>query len=121
MYAHLRNMHRAPEEDTLVLRASADVATIRREASPDLAGQVGVPPELAHQAQVPQVIEPDPAVIAGDEDLVLPRHGFYPRHLPALCILPPSRADMYGGVVLQLVSGEEYAPTIIRTNHSKLS
>ena len=114
-------MHGAPEEDTLVLRASTDVATIRREASSDLAGQVGVPLVLAHQAQVPQVIKPDPAVIAGDEDLVLPRHGFYPRHLPALCILPPSRADMYGSVVLQLVGREEDAPTIIGTNHCKLS
>ena len=114
-------MESAPQEDTLVLRASTDVATIRGEASSDLTGQVGVALVLAHQAEVPQVIQPDPAVIAGDQDLVFPRHGFYSCNFPAPRILPSSRANMYGGVVLQLVGRKEDTPTIIGTNHGKLS
>ena len=61
----------APEEDTLVLRPRTDVPAVRREAGLDLTGQVCVAFILADHAEVPQVVQPDPAVVAGDQYSVL--------------------------------------------------
>ena len=40
------------------------------ERGPDLAALVGVPLELARQAQVAQVVDPDPAVVRRHQDLL---------------------------------------------------
>lgn len=68
---HLGDVVCAPEEDTLVLRPRTDVPTVRREAGLDLTGQVCVAFILADHAEVPQVVQPDPAVVAGDQYSVL--------------------------------------------------
>ena len=44
------------------------------ERSPDLAALIGVALELARQAEVPEVVDPDATVVGGDENL-LPRNG----------------------------------------------
>ena len=111
----------APEKDALVLRARTDVSPVRGEASLDLTGQVGVAFILADHAQVPQVVQPDPAVVAGDQDPVLGGHRLYPRHLPAPAILTARTLDMDRGVVLQLVRGEEYHSAVIGPDNNKLT
>ena len=111
----------APEEDTLVLRPRTDVPAVRREAGLDLTGQVGVAFILADHAEVPQVVQPDPAVVAGDQDPVLRGHRLYPRHLPATSILTARTLDMDCGVILQLVSREEDDPPVIGPHNNKLS
>ena len=44
--------------------------SILPECGPDLAALVGVPLELARQAQIPQVVDPDPAVVRRHQDLL---------------------------------------------------
>ena len=39
------------------------------EGGPDLAALVGVALELARQAEVPKVVDPDATVVGGDENL----------------------------------------------------
>ena len=39
------------------------------ERSPDLAALIGVALELARQAEVPEVVDPDATVVGGDENL----------------------------------------------------
>ena len=111
----------APEEDTLVLRARTDVSPVRGEASLDLTGQVGVAFILADHAEVPQVVQPDPAVIAGDQDPVLGGHRLYPSHFPAPPVLTARALDVDCGVVFQLVRGEEYHSAIVGPDNNKLS
>ena len=111
----------APEEDALVLRARTDVSSVRGEASLDLTGQVGVAFILADHAEVPQVVQSDPAIIAGDQDPVLGGHRLYPRHLPAPAILTARTLDMDRGVVFQLIRGEEYHSAVIGPNHNKFT
>ena len=134
-----------PEKDALVLAATADVAAVWAEGRPDLAREVGVALVLADQAQVPQVVQPDPGVVRRDEDLVLARHRLYAGHLevewqeaggrvaggrrnirssaclPSPGVLPPGTPDMYGGVVFQLVGREEYTATVVGAHHCELT
>ena len=111
----------APQEDALVLRARTDVAAVRGEASLDLTGEVGVAFILADHAQVPQVVQSDPAVIAGDQDPVLRGHRLYPSHLPPPAILTAGALDVDSSVVLQLVSREEYHSPVVRPNNNKFT
>ena len=117
----LRDVVCAPQEDALVLRACTDVPPVRREAGLDLAGEVGVSLVLAHHAEVPQVVQPDPAVVAGYQNPVLRGHGLYPSHLPTSAVLTAGTLDVDGGVVLQLVGGEEYDSAVIRPNNNKFT
>ena len=118
---HLRNMVGAPEEDTLVFRSGCDVATVGGEAGLDLRGHVGVALVLADHAQVPQVVQPDAGVVAGDEDPVLPRHGLDARHFPPASVLASRALDVNGRVIFKLVSREEYHSSIIGAHHHKLA
>ena len=111
----------APEEDALVLRARTDVAAVRGEASLDLTGEVGVALILADHAEVPQVVQSDPAVIAGDQDPVLGGHRLYPSHFPAPAILTARTLDVYGGVIFQLIRGEEYHSAVIGPDNNILT
>ena len=111
----------APEEDTLVFRSRCDVAAVGGEAGLDLRGHVGVALVLADHAQVPEVVQPDAGVVAGDEDPVLPRHGLDPRHLSPAPVLAPRALDVDSGVIFELVSREEYHTSIIGAHHHKLA
>ena len=111
----------APEEDALVLRAGTDVSAVRGETGLDLTGQVGVALILADHAQVPQVVQSDPAVIAGDQDPVLGGHRLYPSHLPASPVLTARALDVDCGVVFQLIRGEEYHSAVIGPDNNKLT
>ena len=110
-----------PEENALVFRAGTNVSTVRGEASLDLTGQVGVAFILAHHAEVPQVVQADPAVVAGDQDPVLGGHRLYPSHFPAPPVLTARALDVDCGVVFQLVRGEEYHSAIVGSDNNKLS
>ena len=118
---HLRNMVGAPEEDTLVFRSGCDVATVGGEAGLDLRGHVGVALVLADHAQVPEVVQPDAGVVAGDQDSVLPWHGLYARHLPPAAVLAPRALDVDSGVIFKLICREEYHTSVIGAHHHKLA
>ena len=105
----------------MVLGARTDVAAIRGEASLDLTGEVGVAFVLADHAEVPQVVQSDPAVIAGDQDPVLGGHRLYPSHLPAPAVLTARTLDMDCGVVFQLISREENHPAVICPHNNKFT
>ena len=45
------------------------------ERGPDLAALVGVPLELARQAEVAQVVNPDPAVVRRHQDLLQKKYS----------------------------------------------
>ena len=118
---HLWNMICAPEEDTLVLWTRRDVSSIRREAGLDLIWHIGVAFVFTNQAEVPEVVQTDPAVRGGYQDPVLARHGLDTSHLPTSSLLAPGTLNMDCRVIFQLVSGEEYNSSIIGPNNYKLS
>ena len=49
----------------------SNLPSVRAKACSDLAGEVGVAPVLADEVQVPQVIQPDPGIRRGDQNLIL--------------------------------------------------
>ena len=110
-----------PKKDTLVLRARCDISPIWREASFDLIGHVSVAFVFTDQAQVPEVVQTDPAVSRGYQNPVLARHGLYTSHLPASTLLAPGALDMDGCVILQLIGGEEDNSSVVSSNNDKLS
>ena len=110
-----------PQVDTLILWSWCYKSSIWRETRLDLAGHIGVALVFAHQTEVPEVVESDPGVGGGDEDPVLAWHGLDTRHLPASAVLAAGALDMNGGVVLQLLCGEEDHSAIIGSNYHKLA
>lgn len=62
---------RLPDVDALVLRAGYDVLAVVAERCLDLGGRVQVALVLAAQVQVAQIVQPDAAVVGGDQNFVL--------------------------------------------------
>ena len=111
---------RLPDVDALVLRAAHDILPVVREGRLDLAGHVDVAFVFTGEVEVPEVVQSDPAVVGGDEDLVVIGHGFDPADLAAGGVLPSGRSHVDLCVVLELVGGVEDAAAVVRAHHGEL-
>lgn len=110
-----------PYTNALVLRAGDDVLSIVREGRLYLTGDVHVALVLAGEVQVPEIVEADPAVVGGDEDLVVVGHGLDAADLAAGGVLPARGAHVDLRVVLQLVGRVEYAAAVVRAHDRELA
>merc|ERR1711962_243602 len=90
------DVDRGPQEHAVVLASRTYIPAVWTEAGSDLTRQVGVSLVFADDAEVPEVVQSDPAVGRGHQNLVLTWHWLDTRDLPAPGVFAPGRADVDG-------------------------
>lgn len=114
-------MIRLPDIDIPVFRTAHYIFAVVTETSLNLAAHVDVTFILAGDVQVAQVVEPDPAVVGGNQNFVFSGHRLDAAYLATGGVPSSGRSDVDLGVVFELVRYVEYTPAVVGADDSKFS